>query len=255
MATQKVEELTQDTDAEAIITEINALNEADGIPVNNTFGEEPEATATERQAPLTEEPTSTPPTDATPVETTPEERNAQVPEETRRLLAEQEQRIAYYQQVEQAAAVQRENAAILEQLDEQGYSPEQAQSTMKRIQTAEADKVRTQEAAEQYAMFLEGKMNAVLHFSEKYKVPAKSLMQHNTPQEMEAAAKQSSEMDGLKRQIAELRGKEVPTQTFEQGRQSAPTASEDRLVDSAMSKPREQRTEAESAALRRAAIG
>ena len=261
MTTQRVDELTQDVDSAAIINEMNAMNEADGIPVNTGPDIEEEVSVTPESTVITEEPS--PDTTATNTQSeappiTPTQQEpvaATVLEETRRQLAEQEQRLRYYQQAEQSAATQRQTEAMILDLENQGYSQEQAQYTTQRIQEASSDKARTQQAAENYALFLEGKMNAAIHYGEKYSVPVKSLMQYNTPEEMETSAKQSSEMESLKRQIAELKGREAPAQAFEQGRQSAPTASEDRLVDSAMSKPREQRSEAEHAALRRAARG
>ena len=97
-------------------------------------------------------------------------------------------------------------------------------------------------------------MNAALHYSQAHNVSAQSLMQYESPQQMEMAALGQAKMTALEAQVAQLKRGTVPAQNFDTN-QPYPVAgkNENQLVDSALAKHSSERTDAEVKALNRVA--
>jgi hypothetical protein len=139
------------------------------------------------------------------------------------------------------------------QLEGQGYAPEQAAFATQRYQAIREEALQVQNQSYQQSQYLEGKMNAAIHYSEQYGVSAKELMQHNSPQAMEKAAKDIRRIKTLENTVSSMKQSGVPVQNFETGQSSSSRTSESKLLDSANNKSFAERTPEENAAMKRAA--
>lgn len=190
-----------------------------------------------------------------PIPTAPVEPAPAVPNETEVL---RQQNAAYQQQLQQAAIEQQrqlleqEVATQASQLEAQGVDPETASQIANQQR-----QIREQALGAQYQLasqqaYMQGKMNAALHYAGKHSVSAQDLMQYETPQAMEAAAMGQVRVNELEKQVADLRKSGVPAQVMDSNQAAAvPGSSEQKLVDSAINKHWSERTEAEQAAFQR----
>ena len=161
------------------------------------------------------------------------------------------QQIAFEQQ---RNMLQQEARSRAEQLESQGLLPEQAtQIANEQLQMRERE-MQAQQQLQSQGVYMQGKMNAALHYSEKHRVSAQSLMQYDTPQAMEMAALNHSKITALEQEVAALRKRAVPSQSMDTN-QASPVAGStyERLLNSALAKHSSERTESERAALARAA--
>lgn len=200
-------------------------------------------------APPSEE---SPPTGETPPAPTPV-----VPNETENL---RQQVAAYEQQLRQQAIesqraqLEQETQQAAASLQYMGLDAEQAsQVANQQRQFRERELSATQQLHAQQA-YMQGKMNAALHYSQAHNVSAQSLMQYESPQQMEMAALGQAKMTALEAQVAQLKRGTVPAQNFDTN-QPYPVAgkNENQLVDSALAKHSSERTDAEVKALNRVA--
>lgn len=150
-------------------------------------------------------------------------------------------------------ALEREYQDFHAKLEAQGYAPEQAAFATERYQAIREEAIQVQNQSYQQSQYLEGKMNAAIHYSEQYGVSAKELMQHNSPQAMEKAAQDIRRIKTLENTVSSMKQSGVPVQNFETGQSSSSRTSESKLLDSANNKSFADRTPEENAAMKRAA--
>lgn len=139
-------------------------------------------------------------------------------------------------------------------LQERGVDPVHVDFLADQFRKQRVEQQQIQRQAQTTGLYYQGKMNAALFYAEKYGVPPRSLMDYDTPQGMESAAKQAKKVADLEAQVAKLQQGKVPPQHMEGGRPAAQGRQSDAaLVDSAANKPYNMRTPAEQAAIKRAA--
>jgi hypothetical protein len=102
----------------------------------------------------------------------------------------------------------------------------------------------------------QGKMNAAMHYSALHGVSPQTLMMYDSPQGMEAAAKQQKQINDLQAEVAASKRASVVSQMMDNS-SSSPNMSpnSERLLDSANSKPSNEWTELEAAAVARVVNG
>lgn len=235
-----------------VIQEMNDLNQTDGITPVESIGE----VAPTEEAPSVE---AFPSADTSTVETPPVVQAEPLPsavpipgqvDQLAQLRLENER----LQQVQTQASVDAEISRYQTELTTQGIPEDSAKylagQQRQNLQAMSAMQFQAQNAL----MEQQGKMNAAMHYSGIYGVTPQALMMYDSPQAMEAAARQQRQIDTLQTQVAESKKASVQSQVMDASR-SSPNASpnENNLVDSALSKAAGDRTELESAALRRAA--
>ena len=98
-----------------------------------------------------------------------------------------------------------------------------------------------------------GKRNASIHFAKKYNLGLEalgSLEQARNPKEMEDMAKTISTMESQKKEIAELKSRLAPQQSFDTNTPSpAAATNDDRLLDAYLSGDRSDAATAAAAKL------
>jgi hypothetical protein len=230
-----------------IITEINELNQADGIS-GVTEGED----ATEA-APVAETPAVAPVTPASAPAVTPPTEPAVMPpadpyvqnlERQIRGQAAQQARLEIEQRAEQTRQdlVGRgvDEATAIQFSNERRQSDERFLA----LQTQTQDAIAEQQA----------KMTLAANLNQAYGLGLDTLLRYNDPVSMEQAAKQHREMTTVRDELAAARKASVPAQIVAGNRFSPNTnQSESDLLDSALNKVSGDRTEAENAAMQRAA--
>jgi hypothetical protein len=216
-----------------------------------TGPEVPETPVAEQEngaAPVAEAPAPPPPPPASPSnanlqqQALLQQQAAMVQAESQRLQGEQARQ-----------ALDKEYKDFHTQLEAQGYAPEQAAFATEKYQAIREEALQVQSQAYQQSQYLEGKMNAAIHYSEQHGVSAKELMQYNSPQAMEKAARDIRRIKTLETTVSSMKQSGVPVQNFETGQSSSSRTSESKLLDSANSKSFTDRTPAENAAMKRAA--
>ena len=193
----------------------------------------------------------------TPVETAPTAPVEPAPVVPNELEALRQQNEVYQQQLQQAE-LQRQSQLLEQQpsqmateLQNQGLMPAEAAQIAQQQTYYRQQAMQAQQQAQQYAEFQQGKMNAAFHYGQLHNVSPQELMQYNTPQEMERAAKSHTEIAALKAEVAGMKRGQVAPQSMDNN-QTSPVqgSSQDRLVDSALGKPASQWSPAESEAMR-----
>jgi hypothetical protein len=143
-----------------------------------------------------------------------------------------QQRLAYYEEQQRQTAIENQGNKYKQQLEDQGYMPEQAQ------QVADMQKQNVQRDHEMQQHYnnqldhMRGKFAAVAKFSEQYKVNPDTLIKFEDPQSMETFAKKEKKIKDLENELAGYKDKQVPPQSYDNS-QAEPSAStsEDRLLD------------------------
>lgn len=232
-----------------IIQEMNELNSGEGIDpveVETPIAQMPPVEEDER-----------PPTEEVPQVTpiVPETPAAQVPIQSARVRQiELENEQLRQQQIQNAvdAEVQRYQTDLTAQgvpedsaryiADQQRQSLQNVASIQMQAQNALADQ--------------QGKMNAAMHYSALHGVSPQALMMYDSPQGMEAAAKQQKQINDLQAEVAASKRASVVSQMMDNS-SSSPNMSpnSERLLDSANSKPSNEWTELEAAAVARVVNG
>ena len=212
-----------DDSMEASITDVTPTDEAPDTGVVDTA---PAADTVESQEqPVTQE-------SPTPEQPQAQEQPEQVDQQSleQQVRAQQEQ-LQYYSQLEQRAQLQQQTSQYQQDLERQGYLPEQAAQAANEF----AQQTQSKQQADQQRQYAEGQRNASVHFAKKYKLGLDDLEilgRYGTPQEMEAEAKRLSETRSMAAELAELKQKQVPAQSFDDN-QPTPSASgsENDLLD------------------------
>ena len=219
----------------------NSVSEADASPST-----EPDTASTSEG---TEQPSVEPPPPAAeaPVAQPP------VDDLEKRIQEIEQQNIQYRAQQQQAELIQQKES-YRTQLEGSGYLPEQATQLAEDWAATQSNMSKIQQEGLQRERFLQGQANAAEHFAKTYSLQLADLSElrkHTTPESMEEAAKRMKSDRDKDAEIAELRAKLVPSQSFDDN-QSTPAASndQDRWLDRYN---QGDRSEQASAAARRAA--
>jgi hypothetical protein len=232
-----------------------AANEDEGVADAVAEGETPSTESEPAETPIAAElPPTTEPTPVAPPVTPPV-----VPNE----LDQLRQQNAAYEARFQAAAVkerhillEQETAQLAAQIEAQGVAPETAAQLANQQRQVREEALGAQAQLQGQQAYMQGKMNAALHYGEKHGISAQELMQFESPQAMEMHALGQKKVSALEQEVAALKKSGVPAQTYD-GNQASPVAgsTEIRLVESALGKHASERTKPESEALARAAGG
>ena len=237
------------------------VNTEPTAPAEAPVTEQTEAPSTEQtdvqegESQATTESTSTAP--AKPQETVDTYPGETSPVDTSSLQKQMEEQQAKMTQMEQERLVNHVRSQAEQyraQLVTQGYTPEQAQVSAESHYKQQVQQIQTTEQYKQTLDFKEGQYRASLHYGKQFNIDPEQLLNYNTPQEMEQAAKHSSELRSLKEENAKLKKEQVPTQSFDNNTAPAEaSSSEERLLDLYNSGVRNPETNA--AARRAAGVG
>lgn len=204
-----------------IIAEIDRLN--------NTGTEAP--AAEQPAAPVTDTPAPAPPEQA-PV-AAPEQPVAPQPvgqQLTPEQIQQMQQQAAQYQEVQQRAALQQEAQRYQQQLESQGYLPDQAQQIAHQHMQSRSAQVQQQKSQQYQLTEIQGKQAAAEHFAKRHNLnfdDMATLRLAETPDQMEQVAKKMSEDRKVRDELAELRKAQVPAQTFDNSQGNPEVASND----------------------------
>ena len=132
-------------------------------------------------------------------------------------LTRERQARQYLEQQQQQLQVAQDTMAYRQQLEQQGIPLEQVEYLSQQRQQYKSQEMNYQRAMQNQRDHYEGKMKAALHYAQKHPgVDPMALLQHDTPQAMEVAAQQASQIAGLKKEIAAMKRSSVPAgQTFD----------------------------------------
>ena len=145
---------------------------------------------------------------------------------------ETQQRLAYYEEQQRQNAIVTQAEQYKQQLEDQGYMPEQAQQIAEmQVQQANRD-YEMQKTYNNQLQHMRGKFAAVSQFAKDYGVAPDQLMQFEDPKSMEAFAKKEKKIKDLENELAGYKDKQVPPQSFDNSQaEPSATTSEDRLLD------------------------
>ena len=205
----------EDTPTPAVDEPTTEEGTAEQEPTQSTTVPESDDTPSDSETPV--------PTVDTPTVANPDMDNLQ------QRMREIEQQNLEYRQMQQQTQLQGQTDQYRQRLEEAGYLPDQA-SQMSQLWAAEQSRtVQVQQQNEQQIKFVQGQANAAEHFANQYGLQMSDLAQlrqYQDPQSMEDAAKRIQSDRNKDAEIASLRAKLVPSQTFDDS-QSTPAASTD----------------------------
>lgn len=172
-------------------------------------------------------------------------------------IRENETKLNEYQQAQYQQQVQQQVDTYRQQLEKQGYLPDQADQISSAWQEQQIEVSRVRQEQEQYIQFVRGQGAAAEHFAKQYNLGLEDLdrlRKYDNPQSMEEAAKDIKSRREDKAEIARLKAAQVPSQNFDNS-QSSPAASnnEDRWLDRYNQGDRSE--QAQAAARRAAGLG
>ena len=251
MVSEQAEVLEMDEQSTvSILKEIDELNDEEGT-------ESPDGLAPPSDIPvaLTKEETTAPAADDAPAApaippqvspTSPFDQTQQV-----RQLQEQNARLVEQQQQGQVEA---ETERYRQELIGTGVPEDSAKYLADQQRQSYQTILQIQQQSQNSLLEQQGKMNAAMHYGQLHGVSPQNLMMYDSPQAMEMAAKQQQQINDLQKQVGESKKAAVPAQIMDNNQSSANgNMSEDRLLDSALSKAPMDRTEFEQAVMKRAA--
>ena len=204
--TEQAEIPVADTAEPAVEQQVDA-------PVENTVTDQVEGIATP-------DPVSTPPavTEPAPAATAPVPDIGTQPQYTPEQLAQMQRASAEYEQVRQRAALQKQAAENKNQLEAQGYLPEQADQLSSQYMQSQEYQATLVQQAENYGRHIQEKQMAVEFFVNKYNLgigDMGALRAHDDPKSMEDAAKAMSTNRERDAELARLKQAQVPAQSFD----------------------------------------
>ena len=190
-----------------------AVEQQVDVPVENTVTDQVEGIATP-------DPVSTPPavTEPAPAATAPVPDIGTQPQYTPEQLAQMQRASAEYEQVRQRAALQKQAAEYKNQLEAQGYLPEQADQLSSQYMQSQEYQATLVQQAENYGRHIQEKQMAVEFFVNKYNLgigDMGALRAHDDPKSMEDAAKAMSANRERDAELARLKQAQVPAQSFD----------------------------------------
>jgi hypothetical protein len=173
------------------------------------------------QAPSAPDTTSDPSVEPRPApETAPTPEPAPAPPQgpSQQEVMQLQRQAAEYEQLRMRAALQQESNKYKQQLENQGYMPEQADQAAQQYMQSRQAQSSLMKKAEDYGQHLSGKMAAAEHFAQQYKLGMDDLpvlRQAESPEIMESLAKGIAERRGIDDELARLRQAQVPAQQFD----------------------------------------
>jgi hypothetical protein len=133
-------------------------------------------------------------------------------------LQQMQQDAAEYQTVQIRAALQTQATAYKEQLEGQGYLPEQAEQAAAEYMNSQERQASLMQQADAYGRHLQEKQMAVEHFVKKYNLGIDdmgALRRYEDPRAMDEAAKKMSADRERDTELARLKQAQVPAQSFD----------------------------------------
>jgi len=207
----------------SILSEIDKLNAAPDIEI-----EEPPPDTEAPAEPVAETPAAAPEALAPVAPGQPEAPVA--PQLSPEQIQQLQTQAAEYEKLRQQAAIQNETRKYQQQLENQGYAPEQAeQAASQYIQSRQAQQ-NLMSKADEYGQHLLGKVAASEHFAQQYNLGMSDLAvlrQAETPQIMEALAKQMADRGKMQAELEQLRKAQVPPQQYDSSQGQPQVASSD----------------------------
>ena len=190
-----------------------AVEQQVDVPVENTVTDQVEGIATP-------DPVSTPPavTEPAPAATAPVPDIGTQPQYTPEQLAQMQRASAEYEQVRQRAALQKQAAEYKNQLEAQGYLPEQADQLSSQYMQSQEYQATLVQQAENYGRHIQEKQMAVEFFVNKYNLgigDMGALRAYDDPKSMDDAAKAMSANRERDAELARLKQAQVPAQSFD----------------------------------------
>jgi len=154
-----------------------------------------------------------------------------VPEQyTPQQIQQMQQQAAQYQQVQQRASLQQEAQRYQQQLESQGYMPDQAQQISHQFMQSRGAQMDMMRQNEQQTQQLLGKQAAAEHFAKQHKLSFEdmpTLRLAETPEQMEQIAKKISDDRKVRDELAQLRKSQVPPQQFDNSQGAPEVAAND----------------------------
>ena len=174
-----------------------------------------------------------------------------------RRIQEVEQQNAQYAQAQYQTQIQQQTDHYRQQLEQQGYLPEQADQIAQNWSSQQGQVAQMQQQQSDYVRHIQGQSAAAEHFDAQYDLNLPDLAElrkYQDPQSMEAAAKRMKSDREKDAEIARLKAQLVPSQSFDDS-QSTPAASTDegRLLERYNQGDRS--SQAQAAARRAAGLG
>ena len=150
-------------------------------------------------------------------------------------LRELETKNAEYEQQQQQSQLQAQASQYAQQLERQGYLPDQANQIATNWMAQQSRETQLAQQQQDQIRYIQGQAAAAEHFATKYDLKLSDLAElkkYDSPQSMEEAAKSIKANRAKDARIAELEAKLVPPQEFDSS-QSTPGASnsEDSWLD------------------------
>ena len=172
----------------------------------------------------TEAPVETPKIDA-------ESLNKQL-EENRKYQDSLQQQVMQYEVEKQKQAIESEAVQYNSALVDQGMEQAQADQLTQQLKQTRANEQQYTQNIQNLDAYYRGKFNAAMEIGEKHGISPKTLMQYESPQDMEKHASSQSEVTKLKAEIAKLKKEQVPAQQYDNSQAPAEgSTSESRLLD------------------------
>ena len=153
-----------------------------------------------------------PPVESQPAPTPP------TPQYTPAQLQQMQQATVEYEKMQMRAALQTQATAYKEQLEGQGYLPEQAEQAATEYINSQERQATLMQQADAYGRHLQEKQMAVEHFVKKYNLGIDdmgSLRSYEDPRAMDEAAKKMSADRERDTELARLKQAQVPAQSFD----------------------------------------
>ena len=206
-----------------IIAEVDRLN---SVPEPEAEVETPIAPAPEptrapevpQQAPVNDVPEPQPIQPTQPPQPSPQE------------LQQMAQQAEQYQQVQARAQLQQEAQRYQQQLESQGYLPDQAQQLAHNYMQTKSAQVEQQRQHEYNTQVILGKQAAAEHFARQYNLTfddMATLRLSNDPQQMEQVAKKIADDKKVRDELSQLKQQQVPPQQYDNSQGAPEVASSD----------------------------
>jgi hypothetical protein len=190
--------------------------ESEAPAIDQPLSQEP-ASQSDDSAVISDTPTEQP----VPAPSYPQQPQAEVPQVTsqeemyRRQLIETQQRLAAVEAEKQKVALEQQALAYQNQMVERGVPEDMAQTLSQQQAQMQAQSIDLQTQAQQALANEQGRYRAALHYGKQYGIEPDALIMYDSPQAMETAAKQSSEISTLKKELQDMKQQQVPVTEVE----------------------------------------
>ena len=201
-----------------IIAEVDRLN---SVPEPEAEAETPIAPAPQ---PVPEQPQQPTVNDA------PIPQATQSPQPSPQELQQKAQQAQQYQQVQARAQLQQEAQRYQQQLESQGYLPDQAQQIAHNYMQTRNAQIEQQRQHEYNTQVILGKQAAAEHFARQYGLSfddMATLRLSNDPQQMEQVAKKIADDKKVRDELSQLKQQQVPPQQYDNSQGAPEVAASD----------------------------